>query len=64
MKAERGGPSPGVVAWLGLLIETLVCLVLVGVIVAVALQAQHDVLAGAAAIAIATTIVGIVRYRW
>jgi hypothetical protein len=52
------------VAWLGLFIETLVCLVLVGVIVAVVLQARHNVLAGPAAIAIATTVVGIVRYRW
>lgn len=63
MHRDRGGPSPGTIAWRRFVIETLLCLVLVAVIVAIALEARHDLLAGPAIVALAGAIVGIVRPR-
>lgn len=60
---KRGGPSRRLIAWRQFIIETVVCVVLVGVIGVVALDARHDALAGASVIAVASLIVGIVRHR-
>jgi hypothetical protein len=63
-KPGRRGPSQGLIEWLGWLIEVSVCLILLVAMAVLAVQARHHVLAGPAAIALGTTVVAIVRYRW
>jgi len=58
------GPSRGAVAWRRYLVELAVCLVLLGAIVAIGLEARSDILAGPAILALAGSIVAIVRHRW
>jgi hypothetical protein len=63
-RGNRGGPSPRTIAWRRFVIETLLCVVLVAVIVAIALQARHDVLASPAIVALTGAVVAIVQRRW
>jgi undecaprenyl pyrophosphate phosphatase UppP len=58
---KRGGPSQRLIAWRRFVIETVVCVVLIGVMGVVALDARHDALAGVSVIAVASVIVGITR---
>jgi hypothetical protein len=58
------GPSPRAEAWRRFLIETLLCFVLLGAIVAIALEAGHELLAGPAIGGLAAGIVAIVRHGW
>jgi hypothetical protein len=60
---KHDGPSPRAAAWWQFFVEALVCLVLLGAIAAIALEARHQLLAGPAILALAGTIVAIVRYR-
>jgi hypothetical protein len=55
----HGGPSPSVIAWRRFVIETVLCLVLLGAIVVIALGARHILLAGPAIIALSGAILGI-----
>lgn len=63
-KPARRGPSQGLIEWLGWAIEVSVCVILLVAMAVLTVQVRHHVLAGPAAIAIATTVVAIVRYRW
>lgn len=50
-------------AWRGFLVESLVCLVLIGVIVIAAVRGLGGVLVGPFVVAVAAAIVRIVRYE-
>ncbi len=56
-----GGPSARVVAWRGFLVETILCVVLLAAIGAITLHADQNITAGAAIIAIAGTVITVVR---
>ena len=58
---DGDGPSPRMFAWRLFIMETVLCVVLVAAIVAIALEARHDLLAGPAIIALAGVIVKILR---
>ncbi len=60
---HREGPSPGVAAWRQFLLETLVCLVLIVMILAIALEARRSFLAGASILPLTAFVVGVARHR-
>ncbi|HTA96846.1 MAG TPA: hypothetical protein VK730_04295 [Solirubrobacteraceae bacterium] len=57
------GPSRWLVAWRRFLVESLLCLVLVGVIVLAAVRGLGGVLIGPFVVTVAAAIVRIVRYE-
>jgi ABC-type Co2+ transport system permease subunit len=57
------GPSRRVVAWRGFLVESLLCLVLIGVIVLAAVRGLGGVLIGPFVVTVAMAIIRIVRYE-
>jgi hypothetical protein len=57
------GPSRGLVAWRRFLVESLLCLVLIGVIVLAAVRELGGVLIGPFVVTVALAIIGIVRYE-
>jgi hypothetical protein len=60
---ERGGPSQGLVAWRRFLVESLVCVVLIGVIALAAVRGFGGVLIAPFVVSVAFAIVAIVRYE-
>jgi|HubBroStandDraft_3_1064219.scaffolds.fasta_scaffold01480_8 hypothetical protein len=60
-RAWKRGPSRQLVAWRGFLIESLLCMVLIGVIVVAAVRGAGGVLFAPFVAGIATLIVRIVR---
>lgn len=62
-RAPKAGPSRWLVAWRRFLIESLLCLVLIGVIVIVAVRGIGGVLFAPFIAGVATVIVQIVRHE-
>jgi ABC-type Co2+ transport system permease subunit len=63
-KARKSrGPSQRVVAWRRFLVESLLCLVLIGVIVLAAVRGLGGVLIGPFVVTVAAAIRRIVRYE-
>jgi len=62
-RQHQYGPWPRAEAARAFLVETLLCVVLLAAIVALALEARHEVLAGPAIGGLAAGIVAIVRHR-
>ncbi len=58
-----GGPSRGLVAWRRFLVESLLCVVLIGVIALVAVRGFGGVLIAPFVVSVAFAIVAIVRYE-
>jgi hypothetical protein len=60
---DRRGPSQSLVAWRRFLLESLLCLVLIGVIVLASVRELGGILIGPFIVTVAFAIVGIVRYE-
>ena len=60
---EDEGPSQGLVAWRGFLVESLLCVVLIGVIALAAVRGLGGLFFGPFVVGVAFAIVAIVRYE-
>jgi hypothetical protein len=60
---DDGGPSRGLVAWRRFLVESLLCVVLIGVIALAAVRGFGGVFFGPFVVSVAFAIVAIVRHE-
>jgi ABC-type Co2+ transport system permease subunit len=60
---DERGPSQGLLAWRRFLVESLLCMVLIGVIVLASVRELGGILIGPFVVTVALAVIGIVRYE-